>query len=142
MTIDLNRSWLRRAYYSPAPWAKSVHPLWSETQIMLVRLEVLDDEYGGFEGEQAAVTFLDVYGHVEEVTRPTDDQASATGNVIRREWTILIDAVDDPDLLPVAGDMATFLDEYGRTIEVTIDGVGTPEAGIRDHIELFAVGLS
>lgn len=144
MRIDtLNQSWLRRGMWAPAPWANTTDGVMLETELLIYRLETIEDEFHGFEGDSAAVTVWETLAHVEQTSQQAQDQVLASGGfVVSRRWDVFTPPVPDAMYMPVRNDFMVFDDPYGEHLTVQIDDVSQIDQEMRNHLELMGVEVS
>jgi len=139
---ELNRSWVRRGAFSPAPWGYLVPELFRETQVMFFREISEEDEFFEQESNFATLTYLDVMAHVERLERPAFDDAMIQGRQIKVTWHVYCPQPEDIDQWPKVGDKVAFTDSEAFARELTIDSAYAPEESSEtEHIEVTSSEL-
>lgn len=144
MSLDeLNRSWLRRGLFNPAPWASSTPSVWMETEIFIVRTEMIADEFHGFEGDDVAMTVWSAFGHVDQTSNMADDEVLASGGfVVSRKWDIILPVPPSSLNWPIKGDVVAFDSSAGQPVQVVVDDVMLVDQNDPDHLELMGVEIT
>lgn len=132
--MSMDRSWLRRAYVSPAHFARTLPGVWLDREVTFARTEVVRDDYGSFSGSE--VEYLTIMGHVRRDERAMETMSGADSIIRRQRLDIRIPWPADAEDIPKKGDFVSATLDTG-TVRMHITDVKSPR-GMSDHIHVVA----
>lgn len=136
----LDRAWVRRGLVGPAKWGRTLSSAWLDSEVTFLRVERVDDGYGGFSSSDGPVEFLTCQAHVRFVsdgasTGPFTVPAEGGTSTNRRRLDIRFEYPPDPDLYPKRGDSVEFVLDTGVKLRLYVDNVHSPR-NWRDHLKV------
>ncbi len=128
-------AWHRKALERPAPWARAMRPIETETLVTFYRPGAsVEDGFGGWSvGEDAQFSIV-VHLEMQRDSQPTGSGGEPGDTLRKRRWVMYVPLPLDPEMIPRTGDRVAFRDQLDRPYDVPVRTAPWVPDGLADHL--------